>query len=63
MPDVATAPVTVWGLAAGRGSTRKAAWGAFTLRDYSSLQAAQDAQGDWLEIAVIERHPRKEKDR
>lgn len=63
MPEVATAPVTVWGLAAGRGSTREAARGAFTLRAYPSLQAAQDAQGDWLEIAVIDQHERKEDDR
>ena len=63
MPHLETTPVTVWGLAAGRGSTREATRGAVTLRDYPSLQAAQNAQGDWLEIAVIERHERKEDDR
>ena len=63
MSESEIAPITIWGLAAGRGSTREAARGAFTVRDYPSLQAAQDAQGDWLEIAVIERHERKEDDR
>ncbi len=42
--------VTVWGLAGGRGSTKGAARGAFTCRDYP----ADNIPGaDWLAILYI----------
>jgi hypothetical protein len=44
--------VIVWGLAAGRGTTKGAARGAFTWREYASREAIPRA--DWLEIIVIE---------
>ena len=44
--------VTVWGLAAGRGSTKEAARGAFTCRDYP---ADNIPRADWLAILYITR--------
>ena len=44
--------VTVWGLAAGCGTTKDAARGAFTWREYASRASIPD--GDWLEILAIE---------
>lgn len=47
--------VTVWGLAAGHGTTKAAARGAFTFRDYPSRAEATRAwvDGDWLEVMEI----------
>jgi len=42
--------VTVWGLAAGRGSTKDAARGALTCRDYPEDNIPQ---ADWLKILYI----------
>jgi hypothetical protein len=44
--------VIVWGLAAGRGTTKDAARGAFTWREYASREVIPTA--DWLEILAIE---------
>jgi len=40
----------VWGLAAGRGTTKEAARGAFTTREYEGEVPA----ADWLDIIGIE---------
>jgi len=47
--------VRVWGTAAGKGSTKEAARGAFTWREYPTRDAARAAAGDWLAIAAIEK--------
>jgi hypothetical protein len=47
--------VRVWGLAAGRGSTREAARGAFTWREYAS--ESDIPRPDWLVIINIEKLP------
>jgi hypothetical protein len=47
--------VTVWGLAAGRGTTSEAARGAFTWREYAS--EADIPKRDWLEIVTIKKQP------
>jgi len=44
--------IIVWGLAAGRGTTKEAARGAFTWRQYASRESIP--AGDWLEILAIE---------
>jgi hypothetical protein len=44
--------VIVWGIAAGRGTTKAAARGALTWREYASREVIPD--GDWLEILAIE---------
>jgi len=42
--------ITIWGLAAGRGTTSEAAYGAFTWRDYPSAASAKAAASDWKVI-------------
>lgn len=43
--------VHVWGIAAGTGSTKGAARGAFTWRDYPTLAEFREAENkDWLRI-------------
>jgi len=42
--------VRIWGLAAGRRSTKDAAPGAFTWREYPTPQAAREAEPDWRVI-------------
>jgi hypothetical protein len=44
--------VIVWGIAASRGTTKAAARGALTWREYASREAISAA--DWLEILAIE---------
>jgi hypothetical protein len=44
--------VRVWGLASGKNGTEGAARGAFTTRDYESIEKIREA--DWLRIAIIE---------
>jgi hypothetical protein len=51
---VNTQGVIVWGVAAGSGTTKDAARGAFTWREYAS--EAGVPQRDWLEILKIERN-------
>lgn len=44
----------VWGIAAGHGSTKEAARGAFTQRDYPSREAYEKARlSDWLSILSV----------
>ena len=42
----------IWGIASGRGTTKGAAPGAFTVREYTTLQDARSsiANGDWRHI-------------
>jgi hypothetical protein len=55
------AAVEVWGIAAGRGTTKEAARGAFTFREYKDIEECEKVKGDWLEIVCIrERAGRKE---
>ena len=42
----------IWGLAAGRGTTKEAAPGAFTWREYKTGDIPHT---DWLEIISIEK--------
>jgi hypothetical protein len=42
--------VTVWGVAAAHGSTRDAARGAFTWREYPDGRIPQE---DWLQIITV----------
>ena len=46
--------IVIWGLAAGRKSTRGAAPGAFTCREYPTPQSAREATADWLHIITTE---------
>jgi hypothetical protein len=47
----------IWGLAAGHGSTKEAARGAFTQRHYPSREAYEKAHlADWLSIVSVTEH-------
>lgn len=46
--------VRVWGIAQGRGTTERAAPGAFTWREYPTETAARQAEGDWRVILMRE---------
>lgn len=48
-----SSPVIVWGIAAGFGSTKDAARGAFTWREYPTEQKIP--RQDWIEIIKITR--------
>ena len=45
--------VEVWGLAVGWRSTKGAARGAFTVREYPDAKTAKEAERDWLKILVM----------
>lgn len=47
--------VRVWGIASGRRTTKDAAPGAFTWREYPSMAAAKEAERDWRRIITVER--------
>jgi hypothetical protein len=51
---VNTQGIIVWGVAAGSGTTKHAARGALTWREYASVAAIPHR--DWLEILKIERN-------
>ena len=42
--------IVIWGLAAGRGSTKEAARGALTVKEYQTAEEAEKAVSDWLHI-------------
>jgi hypothetical protein len=42
--------IVIWGLAAGRGSTKKAARGALTVKEYQTREEADKALKDWQVI-------------
>jgi hypothetical protein len=44
--------IRVWGLAAGRGTTKEAAHGALCIREYETEEYPSK---DWLEIIAVER--------
>ena len=48
-----TPKVEVWGTSAGRGSTKEAAYGALTWREYASLEEFEKARNDWLHIIAV----------
>ena len=47
-------PVEIWGAAAGRRSTEGAAYGAFSIREYPTVEAARQSveEGHWMQVAV-----------
>lgn len=45
--------ITIWGLAGGRGSTENCARGAFTSRNYSTREAAEQAYPDWTIVLYL----------
>ena len=48
----------VWGIAASRRTTKEAASGAFTTREYRGAEEWEKAKADWLQIFCIkERRP------
>jgi hypothetical protein len=50
--------VEVWGIAAGRRTTKEATSGAFTTREYRGTEEWEKAKEDWLQIVCIkERRP------
>ena len=51
--------VEVWGIAAGRRTTKEAARGAFTFREYKGIEEWEKAKGDWLQIVSIKGDPRE----
>jgi hypothetical protein len=42
--------IVIWGLAAGRGSTKEAALGALTVKEYQTPEEADKALNDWQVI-------------
>jgi hypothetical protein len=42
--------IVIWGLAAGRGSTKEAARGALTVKEYQTAEEADKALNDWQAI-------------
>jgi len=42
--------IVIWGLAAGRGSTKEAARGALTVKEYQTAEEADKALNDWQVI-------------
>jgi hypothetical protein len=46
--------IRIWGLAAGRGTTKDAARGAFTWREYAGEKDIP--RSDWLQIICIEKN-------
>ena len=47
--------IRIWGIAWGRGTTQDAAIGAFTWRDYTTEEKANQAERDWQVILKKER--------
>jgi hypothetical protein len=45
--------ITLWGFAAGRGSTGDCAPGTFTSRTYPTDEAAHDARHDWTGVLYV----------
>lgn len=45
--------ITIWGLAKGRDSTNNCARGAFTSRNYSTREAAEQAYPDWTIVLYL----------
>ena len=49
--------VEIWGVAAGRRSTKGAAYGAFSIREYPTERAARESveDGHWLRVVAAYR--------